>query len=82
MVLALGEAHTHTPADAGLQRQLKQHLRVRRWDPSPPTPNTAEAHATYATSLLYQPLLQTDRLYVLIHVHILHLQYVGLFYTR
>ncbi|DBA68558.1 TPA: hypothetical protein ACH3X2_013589 [Trebouxia sp. C0005] len=30
MVLALGEAHTHTPADAGLQRQLKQHLRVRR----------------------------------------------------
>ncbi|DBA98665.1 TPA: hypothetical protein ACH3X1_014446 [Trebouxia sp. C0004] len=30
MVLALGEAHTHTPADAGLQRQLQQQLRVRR----------------------------------------------------
>ena len=41
MVLALGEAHTRTPADAGLQRQLKQHLRVRRWAPfHPPFPPT------------------------------------------
>lgn len=35
MVLALGDTHIHTPADAGLQRQLKQHLRVRRWAPPP-----------------------------------------------
>ena len=39
MVLALGEAHTHTPADSGLQRQLKQHLRVRRWALPPPAPS-------------------------------------------
>ena len=37
MVLALAEAHTHTPADAGLQRQLKQHLTVRRWATPPPS---------------------------------------------
>ncbi len=38
MLLALAEAHTHKPADAGLQRQLKQHLRVRRWAAFPLLP--------------------------------------------